>query len=108
MQVTHNQPCPCGSGKKYKHCCMPKQKLGIFDRLYNYFLNDITNWRDAVDFNRRRGSSKIIGMFWRGAWWPPEMQAFLLTIFTLLFIAGVGLFAVVIGVISIVSFFTGR
>jgi hypothetical protein len=21
-----NQPCPCGSGKKYKHCCMNKPK----------------------------------------------------------------------------------
>ena len=22
-----NQPCPCGSGKKYKKCCMQKDKL---------------------------------------------------------------------------------
>lgn len=21
-----NEPCPCGSGKKYKHCCMPKDR----------------------------------------------------------------------------------
>jgi uncharacterized protein YchJ len=21
-----NKPCPCGSGKKYKHCCLNKQK----------------------------------------------------------------------------------
>ena len=20
-KVGHNDPCPCGSGKKYKHCC---------------------------------------------------------------------------------------
>ena len=24
MPVGHKQPCPCGSGKKYKHCCMEK------------------------------------------------------------------------------------
>jgi len=23
-KVGRNQPCPCGSGKKYKHCCYPK------------------------------------------------------------------------------------
>ena len=21
MKIGRNQPCPCGSGKKYKHCC---------------------------------------------------------------------------------------
>ena len=20
-QISRNQPCPCGSGKRYKHCC---------------------------------------------------------------------------------------
>lgn len=23
--VGRNMPCPCGSGKKYKHCCLPKE-----------------------------------------------------------------------------------
>ena len=23
-----NDPCPCGSGKKYKKCCMQKEKMG--------------------------------------------------------------------------------
>ena len=23
-KVGRNQPCPCGSGKKYKHCCLPR------------------------------------------------------------------------------------
>ncbi len=23
-QPARNQPCPCGSGRKYKHCCLPK------------------------------------------------------------------------------------
>ncbi len=23
-KIGRNDPCPCGSGKKYKHCCMPK------------------------------------------------------------------------------------
>ena len=23
LRVGRNDPCPCGSGKKYKRCCMP-------------------------------------------------------------------------------------
>jgi len=25
-KVGRNDPCPCGSGKKYKHCCLKKKK----------------------------------------------------------------------------------
>lgn len=25
-KVGRNDPCPCGSGKKYKSCCLPKQQ----------------------------------------------------------------------------------
>lgn len=25
QKVGRNDPCPCGSGKKYKHCCLPKE-----------------------------------------------------------------------------------
>lgn len=29
-KIGRNEPCPCGSGKKYKHCCMQKeQAIGI-------------------------------------------------------------------------------
>ena len=24
MKVGRNDPCPCGSGRKYKHCCLAK------------------------------------------------------------------------------------
>jgi uncharacterized protein YecA (UPF0149 family) len=23
-KINRNEPCPCGSGKKYKHCCINK------------------------------------------------------------------------------------
>lgn len=30
-----NDPCPCGSGKKYKHCCASKQdRLSLATRLW--------------------------------------------------------------------------
>ena len=26
QKINRNAPCPCGSGKKYKHCCLGKDK----------------------------------------------------------------------------------
>jgi uncharacterized protein YecA (UPF0149 family) len=28
IRIGRNDPCPCGSGKKFKHCCMDKIKPG--------------------------------------------------------------------------------
>ncbi len=27
MKIGRNDPCPCGSGKKYKHCCLQKESM---------------------------------------------------------------------------------
>lgn len=27
-KIGRNQPCPCGSGKKYKHCCLLQEQAG--------------------------------------------------------------------------------
>lgn len=27
-KIGRNQPCPCGSGKKYKHCCLTARQVG--------------------------------------------------------------------------------
>lgn len=29
MQVTRNDPCPCGSGEKFKRCCLPAKRCFI-------------------------------------------------------------------------------
>ena len=29
MKAGRNDPCPCGSGRKYKHCCQPKESGGV-------------------------------------------------------------------------------
>ncbi len=28
-KIGRNDPCPCGSGKKYKQCCLAKKKMGL-------------------------------------------------------------------------------
>ncbi len=33
--IGRNQPCPCGSGKKYKHCCaLAPQKGSMANRIF--------------------------------------------------------------------------
>ena len=32
MKVGRNDPCPCGSGEKYKRCCESAQKVGILPK----------------------------------------------------------------------------
>ena len=28
-KIGRNEQCPCGSGKKFKHCCLPKEQAGL-------------------------------------------------------------------------------
>ena len=45
-KIGRNEPCPCGSGKKYKHCCMQKeQAIGTLPAV-NHALWP-TSWLDA-------------------------------------------------------------
>ncbi len=30
LKVGRNDPCPCGSGKKYKDCCLPKGEKALW------------------------------------------------------------------------------
>lgn len=32
-----NEPCPCGSGKKFKHCCLKKQWRDAEERTNAFF-----------------------------------------------------------------------
>lgn len=31
-KIGRNQPCPCGSKRKYKHCCLPKHGEAIKEK----------------------------------------------------------------------------
>ena len=33
MKIGRNAPCPCGSRKKYKNCCLRKETMSIPDRI---------------------------------------------------------------------------
>lgn len=35
MKIGRNEPCPCGSGRKYKHCCLDKQQATpLYQKLF--------------------------------------------------------------------------
>ena len=99
--VGRNQPCPCGSGKKYKHCCALKVKESVFKKLYNLFLNIVTDGMTSKEYNRRPLREKIVGM--GGQWWPAEFQAFLMTIFTIVFCLSAGIFVLAKGILLAIN-----
>lgn len=35
MKIGRNDPCPCGSGKKYKNCCLKKETMSVPERIKN-------------------------------------------------------------------------
>lgn len=38
-KIGRNDPCPCGSGKKYKKCCLEKEDDENFSKIENFFEN---------------------------------------------------------------------
>lgn len=47
-KIGRNQPCPCGSGKKYKHCCWLKDKKG---KGVNNQNTNLTDMNDKISDN---------------------------------------------------------
>ena len=38
-KIGRNDPCPCGSGKKYKQCCLAKNQTGVKKKITAKWLN---------------------------------------------------------------------
>lgn len=43
-EIGRNDPCPCGSGKKYKHCCMEKEREEKMAKYTDAWEVDVTDW----------------------------------------------------------------
>jgi len=52
MKAGRNEPCPCGSGKKYKKCCLAKDEQIVLDEVVNnrYYEPEIDEWEPEDDF----------------------------------------------------------
>ena len=57
MKIRRNDPCPCGSGEKYKKCCLNKQRSSIAQEelpLYRVLISDTKGSRAIVIARERR------------------------------------------------------
>ncbi|MFQ6015151.1 MAG: YecA family protein [Anaerolineae bacterium] len=63
MKVGRNDPCPCGSGKKYKHCCLKKEKE-VHSHSVRMERADQTLFNKMTDFaNNRRFTTDLWSAF---------------------------------------------
>ena len=53
MKIGRNEPCPCGSGKKYKKCCLNKS-VTSHEALHYRRLSEIHDrlWPKLVDYGK--------------------------------------------------------
>ncbi len=68
-RVGRNDPCPCGSGRKYKQCCLPKQQASQIRGL-SLRRDDELLWTRLIAFGQRPAFfvdlPSAFGRFWNG------------------------------------------
>lgn len=61
-KVGRNDPCPCGSGKKYKNCCLNKEReVGREETIYRELIKKLLNIFNEKFSNR---IDEIMEIFW--------------------------------------------
>ena len=76
--VGRNDPCPCGSGKKYKKCCAEKNELSVetlvdeeLERIVSGVFEQAPNQVDRIEFEvYRRQWNNRLGKLWN----PNEIE----------------------------------
>ena len=43
-KIGRNEPCPCGSGKKFKKCCSDKQRRGNIEHVAPSTWDHVSRW----------------------------------------------------------------
>jgi hypothetical protein len=66
-KVGRNEPCPCGSGKKYKKCCEAKEK-------HKKFTAQVLS-TGAPQAQETKETSKVSSLFFRRAAVPKTPQS---------------------------------
>ena len=63
VKIGRNDPCPCGSGKKYKKCCLNKSEENRFAEAIRYSISNIKNEariKHCLHPNKDECSEKIV------------------------------------------------
>ncbi len=50
LEIGRNDPCPCGSGKKYKQCCLLKKSSSASRKLWVWLLDKRPEWFTLITF----------------------------------------------------------
>jgi hypothetical protein len=61
-KIGRNEPCPCGSGKKYKKCCGPKDRkieVAMSDSFVQRYLSQKRYEEEEVQKNAREDSDGV-------------------------------------------------
>jgi hypothetical protein len=87
-KIGRNDPCPCGSGKKYKHCCLKKEAAGKSealgrDRSWDTMVDKLLDFSREARF--RGDLEAAFDLFWNktytleqsGELAPPQIMNFL-------------------------------
>ena len=66
-KIGRNDPCPCGSGKKYKHCCLRKETTGKSeamsrDRAWDTMIDKLLDFSRRPQFGQELASA--FDIFW--------------------------------------------
>lgn len=63
MKIGRNDPCPCGSGLKYKKCCADKAKDGAEPTGTGAIMDEVRKNLQAQNFNSLEEANAFIGQF---------------------------------------------
>ena len=84
VRIGRNDPCPCGSGKKFKKCCLPKKQESQEEpeTYHNYCLKVVDSLRQKIlRFMKKSGHDKFIKQAFSEYWRtlepglePPEFE----------------------------------
>ena len=58
-KVSRNDPCPCGSGKKYKNCCLQKNNDREIVSLSNISKKDVKRKENQYSKRKERKKGEI-------------------------------------------------
>ncbi|MFC0297310.1 SEC-C domain-containing protein [Geobacillus jurassicus] len=61
--VPRNEPCPCGSGKKYKHCCGKKEAVSIASLIDRELIECMNDMRQFVLQRYEREVEDLLNQF---------------------------------------------
>jgi methionyl aminopeptidase len=58
-KIGRNDPCPCGSGLKYKKCCMGKESLGSVHLKEKYYREHRIRLKEKADIEAIKSAGRI-------------------------------------------------